>query len=1267
MLDTRQEPGWQVFADTGGTFTDCLGIDSEGNTCRAKVLSNSSLRARIAALPAPDRVRLECDWDLPDDFFCGFGFRAGEERVHGVTVIAYTAASRELALSQKVSGHLKAGDMVELVSREEAPVLGMRVITKTPHGQPMPPVSLRLGSTRGTNAVLEEKGARVAFFVTQGFRDLLVIGDQKRPDLFAIDIRKPAPLYHFAAEVRERLDARGNVLIPLDLPALEPQIEKARKAGCTVAAVALMHSYQNPAHELALRQLLSERGFTYVACSAELAASIKYLPRAETAVIDAYIGPLMSDYLDRVESFLGGGRFSIMTSAGGLAPRGRYRSKDSLLSGPAGGMVGAVRAGAQAGSDKIIAFDMGGTSTDVSRYDGDFEYSDFHVVGRARLMAPALKIESVAAGGGSICWYDGESLRVGPESAGAHPGPACYGADGPLTITDVHLLLGRICAETFALPVYREKAESRFRELQASLKGPEPEAISREMMLQGLLDIANERMADAIRKISVREGYDPSGYLLVAFGGAGGLHACALADRLGMRRALFPADAGLLSARGLQQALLEAFSQRQLLCPLATAGDRLDRDFSELETDSKQKLVGEGCPEADIIVRSRTISLRLEGQETAIDIDYGEDANPAAKFEERYRSIYGYFPAGKKIEVVSVRVIASTRPAPVAEEDFSSGGRTAISEKSMDGYFRGEWCELSVFTRQELAPGRIVNGPAVIADSFSTLVVEPGWKAVVGSRGGLLLDRVEKAAVGAARESPEVVKRELFTQRYRAIVEEMGLQLQRTALSTNIKERQDFSCALLDSGGSLIVNAPHIPVHLGALGICVREACRGFRLVPGDVVVTNHPGCGGSHLPDITVITPVFAEDGKQIGYVANRAHHAEIGGMRPGSMPPGAVCLAEEGVVIPPMLLFKKGKARFEEIAALLSSEPYPTRAIEDNMSDLKAQVAANILGAVKLQDLVKTHGFDTVQKYLETIQDQADRAVGRRLRKLPHGEFSAREQMDDGTIIALKVKLGRSLVFDFSGTAPEHAGNLNATPAIVHSAVIYVLRLLVREDIPLNEGLMRNVRIILPRCFLNPDFSRKPDRSPAVAAGNIETSQRLVDTLLRALELTAGSQGTMNNVIFGDDTFSYYETIGGGSGASSKNDGASAVHIHMTNTAITDPEILEFRYPVRLLRFEVRRGSGGRGARRGGDGALRELEFLSKLSVSLLTQHRTEGPYGLAGGQPGLPGKQYVVRAGGARENLKAFDQFTAMPGDRLVIETPGGGGHGKAPDSS
>lgn len=1250
---------FKLRVDTGGTFTDCWGMaEGEASPRLAKVLSSGRIRVAVAVWPRPNMAQIVVppSWQVADAFFTGYKLESGG---HTALVLSFEAENGTVVLSHP----LPPSESVDLFTREEAPLLGARLLTSTPLDRAFPPMDFRLATTRGTNALLERKGARVAFFVTEGFADLLVIGDQRRPDLFALRHERPESLSSSVIEVHERLDAEGKTLVPIRLDdELDAAARKALDAGVAVAAVALQHSHRNPAHELALRERLLALGFAHVSTSAELAPLVKILPRAETALVNATLQPLMQQFLDHLRERIAnegataeGSRLLMMTSGGGLEPMAAFRPKDSLLSGPAGGVSGAAAVAEELGFSRILTFDMGGTSTDVARYDGGFAYDFEQRVGSARILSPALRIETVAAGGGSICRWENGGLHVGPESAGAAPGPACYGLGGPLTITDVNLLLGRIDPANFGIPLTDSNlASAREAALtlqhEAGLDGAEPDPA----FLSGLLDLAVEQMADAIRTITVREGVDPADYGLLAFGGAGPLHACAIAERLGISTILVPGEAGLLSAYGLECAGIERFAERQIDRSADDAD--LAAVFAEVEAEALREMGALG--EDGGIVR-RIAELRLGGQDATLTLEVSLSGSLAVAFAQRYREVFGYdVPEGRSVEVVSYRAIAGTgRAARGNSEGSGKNGASSREDEVLTNFATGTK-ESPFLGRSMLRPGDALAGPRVIQDPFSTLYLAPGWTARAEANGAIVA--VCQGTDAASSESrPDSVVRELFRHRFDHLVREMGTMLQRSAISTNVKERADFSCALLDGAGELITSAPHIPVHLGALGLCVRTVREQVAMGPGDTVITNHPAAGGSHLPDVTLITPVFdgaSED--PVAYIANRAHHAEIGGITPGSMPPAATRLAEEGVVIAPRHLVQAGRSCFDEIESILTKAPFPTRRLSDNLADLNAQLAANLRGAALLRELLRDHGTESVREQFAHLMDRSALALHEPLETLGEDEFVAEERLDDGTPIRVAVRRsGGKLAISFAGSGEVHPGNLNATPAIVQSAVLYVLRLWTQSAVPLNEGIMRTVSVELPCGFLNPPFDEDPQLCPAVVGGNVETSQRVVDTLLKALRVQACSQGTMNNFLFGDATFGYYETICGGSGAGPGYDGASGLHTHMTNTAITDPEILEQRYPVRLRRFGLRRGSGGDGRWSGGDGIVREVEFLKPLQVSLLTQHRVVAPYGMEGGACGKTGRQTLNG-----ETLPGIVAFTAKAGDRLVIETPGGGGWGE-----
>ncbi len=1246
---------WLIAADRGGTFTDCCAIDPQGQRHRAKVLSNGCLRLTVMA-GGPSRLILSSPPVQPEDFFQGWTAVLHPASAQGASPaltpsdasspgpmewsapVAHSAGA-ELSFRQPLPDWVGPDTFLELHTGEPAPVVGARLLTGSRLGTAFPPHRFRLATTLATNALLENQGAAVVFFVTRGFRDLLTIGDQRRAALFALHHHRDRPLHQHTVEVPERLDSQGRVLEPLDREWLFQAAQNLARTslettGMATAAVALAHSDLNPVHELAVRDVLRAAGFTTVSLSSGLSAQVRLLPRAQTAVLNAALAPVMEAFVQRVRRALGPEclAFHCLTSAGGLATPEQFHAKDSLLSGPAGGIAGSAAAARRAGLPRVLTLDMGGTSTDVARWEGEFLYQFEQRLGSSVILAPSLRIETIAAGGGSICSVTAGALTEGPRSAGADPGPACYGRGGPLTLTDVNLLLGRLDPDKAGIPLHRAPAMAALAALKQSMQEhglPVPEEDS--ALLQGLLRIAIGRMAEAVRSISVRDGCDPSGYTLLAFGGAGPQHACAIAGELGIRQILVPAEAGLLSAAGAAASRPERFGQRQLLKPLGDAS-WTGSILTALEAETLTAL-----NEPDGLIRRRLADLRLRGQDTVLTVSFEDPAELPAAFRARFQALYGYPPpAHREIEIVALRTVASPPEETVIPESFP----------------RLPTCP---------APA----SPQVIQDHFSTLILEPGWEAARGSEGSWLLTKTETPDTSPAAVPPhaaEAATTELFRCRFQGMVDSMGELLRRTSVSTNVKERLDYSCALLDASGHLLVNAPHIPVHLGALGECVRRTTALLPPGPGDMLVTNDPAFGGSHLPDVTVICPVFGPSGQLLAYTANRAHHAEIGGITPGSMPAFARHLAEEGVVIAPAWLVKGGQSQEETIASILTGASWPTRALADNLADLRAQAAAAHHGAAALLSLCQAHGEKVIRHRLGDLTRQAREALARTMASTGLIRASARETLDDGTPVAVTLtKSGPRLTVDFTGSGGVHPGNRNATPAVVRSAVLYVLRLWTGEPIPLNEGFLDGVEIILPPGFLNPPFSTDPTQSPAVVGGNVETSQRLVDVLIRALGLQAGSQGTMNNVIFGTAEFGHYETLCGGTGAGPGYDGTDAIHSHMTNTAITDVEILERRYPVRVLQFGIRQDSGGCGRFCGGHGAVRVYQFLVPLTLSLLTEHRLSPPLGMEGGGGGACGEQFLILPDGTRKDLAGTVSLTVAAGTALHVHTPGGGGWG------
>lgn len=1295
---------WQFWIDVGGTFTDCIGRAPDGALHTCKVLSSGVTRGVVQESGPRRVVDPQRRFDA-DQFWRGYHVRfldAGGNEVF-VTRVAASSPDGELLTEDAFPLHVGPGTPYELRSHEEAPLLAMRRILSLPLDQPLPAVDARLGTTRGTNALLERKGARTALVTTRGFADVLRIANQDRPRLFDLAIVKPEPLFTHVVEIDERLDAEGRVLRPLDAAQVRRQLSALSTTDVESVAICLLHAFANPAHEEAVERLAREAGFSEVSRSSRLSPLIKIVSRGDTTTVDAYLNPILRRYVESLRGALlpaagAESTLKLMTSAGGLVNADRFVGKDSILSGPAGGVIGFSRVARIAGFERAIGFDMGGTSTDVSRFDGRYELEFETKKAGVRVVAPMLAIETVAAGGGSICRFDGVKLVVGPESAGSDPGPACYGAGGPLTVTDVNLALGRIIPARFPLPLDRAAVDARLDALCRQLaQAPSAARYTPLELAQGFVDIANANMVRAIRRISVAKGYDPADYVLVTFGGAGAQHACALARLLGMRRILVHPYAGVLSALGMGLADVRRYAEFSVLRPLsAETLASLEGQFRAAEERLRGEVAAEGISPERIEPPIRSLELRYRGVESTIHVLQPADGDYAAEYEARHEQMYGYRHQGRGIEVAAARVeVVGTLAVPLLPAAEPVPRRPQATETATV-WFDGRAVETPVFVRADLQPGDEISGPAVICEPTSTVVVEPGFQASLLEQGEILIEEGAASAratrAAAQRQelavAPDPVQLEIFNNLFASIAEQMGVTLQKTSISTNVKERLDFSCALFDPAGGLVCNAPHIPVHLGAMSETVRAILADNPdMQPGDVFVTNDPYRGGSHLPDVTVVTPVFAEHAREEASVAgecpstaarpgpagryellfltaSRAHHAEIGGSVPGSMPPFSRRLSEEGVLIRNFKLVDGGRSREDELRALLEAGPWPTRNVADNLADIAAQVAANAAGARLLSELVARHSRTVVQSYMRHIQQAAAAKMRMALARLPDGVYALTDHLDCGATVAVSITIaGESARVDFSGTSGVLPSNLNANRAIVTAAVLYVFRCLIQEDIPLNGGVLEPVTIVLPECLLNPPARSDPAECAAVVGGNVETSQRVVDVLLGALHLAAASQGTMNNLTFGDASFGYYETICGGSGATRDAPGADAVHTHMTNTRLTDAEVIERRYPVRVLEFSVRRGSGGAGRRTGGDGIVRRLEFLRSLQVSMLSQRRgAYPPFGLNGGAPGAIGRNTLRRAGSSDEiDLGGCFQIEVQPGDVLTIETPGGGGYG------
>ncbi len=1128
--------------------------------------------------------------------------------------------------------------------------------------------SVRMGTTVATNALLERRGERVAFVTTRGFGDALRIGYQARPDIFARHIVLPDSLYDVVIEIAERVAVDGTVLLPLDEAAARQQLSKLRDDGIDAVAIVLMHGWRYPDHETRLAAIARDLGFAQISIGHEVAPLIKLIGRGDTTVADAYLSPVLRRYIDRVAGGLGDAvDLKFMQSNGGLTEASSFRGKDAILSGPAGGVVGMVAASAPHGDSQLIGFDMGGTSTDVSHYAGAFELTGDSLVAGVRIRAPMMQIHTVAAGGGSICRFDGMRFRAGPESAGADPGPACYRKNGPLTVTDCNVHLGRINAAHFphvfgpdgTQPIDPEAARARLQEVADRVKATLGQDMALDAIAEGFLAIAVDNMAGAIRKISIARGHDVTRYALACFGGAGGQHACRVADALGMTRILIHPLAGVLSAYGIGLAEVKAIRETSLMRPL---GEDYAADIAELAGHARDALTEQGIA-PDRIAVARRVRLRVAGSDTTIEFPDASAEALRARFHAEHRKRFGY--SDDRATVIVDAIIAeavSAEPDRIAARDAPAGPGARPDTT-------GRW---PAYRRAEMALGEPVAGPGIILDDTGTTFVESGWSAERSGDGTLIVTRVaplERSHAAGTESDP--VSLEIFNNLFMGVAEEMGVALQATARSVNIKERLDFSCALFDAGGALIANAPHIPVHLGSMGESIRTIIdargpnaegvpadgRGIRR--GDAYVLNNPYRGGTHLPDITVIVPVFydADAARPSAFVAARGHHADIGGIAAGSMPPESRTIADEGILIDNVLLVDEGRFCADEMRALLASGPHPARNIERNISDLNAQLAACMRGAEALVASVEDYGAEVVDAYMRHVLANAEESVRRLLERLDDGAFTY--AMDNGAEIRVAISVdraARAATFDFTGSSAQTTDNFNAPHSIVRAAALYVVRTLIDDNIPMNDGCLRPVTLIVPDgSILNPEFPA------AVVAGNVETSQVVTDALFAATGRLAPSQGTMNNFTFGNADHQYYETIAGGSGAGPDHDGTDAVQTHMTNSRLTDPEILETRLPVRVDAFSIRPGSGGTGAHHGGNGVVRRITFLEAMRANILANRRRIAPRGLKGGGDAAPGRDWVERADGRIEPLGATGSADMAPGDAFVIETPGGGGFG------
>jgi 5-oxoprolinase (ATP-hydrolysing) len=1140
--------------------------------------------------------------------------------------------------------------------------------------------SVRLGTTVATNALLERKGEPTVLVITAGFADALRIAYQDRPKIFERQIVRPELLYSRVIEADERTGATGEVIRSLDEAAVDRDLRAAYDDGFRSVAVVCIHGYRYPEHERLIGAIARRIGFTQVSESHATSPLMKLVSRGDTTVVDAYLSPIIARYVDHVAGELGDVMVQFMQSNGGLTGSRLFRGKDAILSGPAGGIVGMARTAQAAGFAKVIGFDMGGTSTDVSHFAGEFERQYETQVAGVRLRAPMLSIHTVAAGGGSVLSFDGSRYRVGPGSAGADPGPACYRAGGPLTVTDANVMLGRIQPENFPhvfgpdgdQPIDSAVVSARFGSLAAEIGEATGSTPAPEEVAAGYVDIAVSNMANAIKKISVQRGYDVTEYVLATFGGAGGQHACAVADVLGMTSVLIHPLAGVLSAFGLGLAEVTAMRETAVEAPLTQdllpmLGSACDRLVGAARTELAQQGADPGR-----VAIIRLVHLKYEGTDTALPVHLGPAASMLSDFEAAYRQHFSFLMPGRAVvaEAVSVELTAASehlaRAAQACAGEGRGSGRTTVRM-----YAGGSWRYAPLVKRQELAHGERVSGPALIVEDFATTVVQPGWQAAVTTREDLLLTRVAARPMrSGARAEIDPVMLEIFNNLFMSVAEQMGMRLRATAHSVNIKERLDFSCAIFDADGGLIANAPHIPVHLGSMGESIRiiAARNAGNMRPRDVYVLNDPYHGGTHLPDVTVVTPVFDAaagypgEARILFFVASRGHHAEIGGITPGSMPAFSTVVEEEGVLIDNWLLVRDGVLREAETLELLRGAPYPSRNPEVNLADLRAQIAANERGVAELRRMCQHFGLDVVTAYMGHVQDNAEESVRRVLGALDDGECTY--ELDNGAVIKVAVRVdraARSAEIDFTGTSPQVNGNFNAPSSVAMAAVLYVLRTLVADEIPLNSGCLKPVRVIIPPgCLLAPRYPA------AVAAGNVETSQAITGALYKALEVMAEGSGTMNNVTIGNARHQYYETVASGSGAGAGFDGTDVVQTHMTNSRLTDPEVLEWRYPVRLERYEIRGGSGGAGQWHGGSGGRREIRFAEPMTVTTLASHRRVPPYGLAGGEPGSLGRHWVRRADGSVTAMRGCDSVEVGTDDVFVIETPGGGGYGHQPDT-
>jgi 5-oxoprolinase (ATP-hydrolysing) len=1132
--------------------------------------------------------------------------------------------------------------------------------------------AVKMGTTVATNALLERRGTPTVLVVTRGFRDALAIGYQNRPDIFALDIEKPVPLYERVVEASERVGADGGTIVPLDETDIRSSLAACFDDGLRSVAVCLVHGYRYTNHETRIAKIAGEIGFTQVSVSHEVESLIKFVSRGETTLADAYLTPVLNAYIDglqtELEKLSPPERLLFMQSNGGLTLAESFRGKNSILSGPAAGVVGMVETASRAGFDRLIGFDMGGTSTDVSAWSGEYERTSDSEVAGVKLRAPMMKIHTIAAGGGSVLQYRDQRFQVGPESAGANPGPACYRRGGPLAVTDANVLLGRIPADEFPRvfgpdgdePLDTQVVRQRFIELAGEISADSETAITPEDVASGFLTVAVESMANAIRKITIERGEDVRDFVLCSFGGAAGQHACKVAEVLDMKKVWLHPMAGVLSAYGMGLSDIRVEKQQSADVPFDAAQlESVASQVEELRADVDRALGEQHVPAENRSFRS-SLGLRVSGSDTILDVPFGDQASMIGAFAGLYRQRFGAEPDSDRLVIAVLRVEGTGVEQAFNDPSIAAGEEThpaAASRMWVDG----DWADVPVYERSGLGAGCRIEGPAIVAEANGTTVIEAGWRGTVNEKGHLILERADATAqIPVADDAlPDPVRLEVFNRLFMHIAEQMGTVLQHTALSVNIRERLDFSCALFDSEGRLVSNAPHMPVHLGSMGESVRSVIehKGDELRPGDALMLNSPYNGGTHLPDITVVTPWFADSDRPRFFLASRAHHADIGGITPGSMPSESHHIDEEGVLIDNFWLVRQGEFRRRETEALFNDAKYPARNTPQNLADLKAQLAANQQGIRQLEKAVQRYGMSTVQRYLGFVRDNAATSVRRLLDSLRDGEFEY--ELDSGEVIRAKISVNhdaKTASIDFAGTSPQSRTNFNAPEAVTRAAVLYVFRSMIREEIPMNEGCLEPLQIRIVQ-----DSMLSPSYPAAVVAGNVETSQCVTDCLYGALGALAASQGTMNNFTFGSDKVQYYETICGGAGAGPGFDGCDAVHTHMTNSRMTDVEVFELNFPVVVESFSIRKNSGGDGRWQGGNGAVRRIRFTAPVAASILSNHRRIAPFGLEGGACGKTGANRIERADGAGEELAATATVSLDAGDIFVIETPGGGGFG------